>query len=361
MPSHHVQWKGHTQKGFFENVEFIFVVAYFGLTMYAANQDQRQGVWSSITRVLLYLAPSVVLLLGLFALALAGTSNVELPDDTAAVIPEIGTVELIVALGLSVGAAVLMWLAINAEGARERIERWIGSHGEFNAASVIHTTALVLSLLLLTGNTVLFLLGGGVEGLAESIEAQQVNISSVVLQALLQIIAALLGVGYAIRRSLPQALARLGLRWPTREDWRAGILGGLLALGLLYVFSIVLALFIDEATLAEQNRAAESIAQQFTTIPLALLLAASASFGEEIFFRGALQPIFGGVVTSVFFTLMHTQLLLSPSIIVIFIVSMIFARLRSRHSTSAAIIAHFFYNFILLALSILLTSLTGAV
>jgi membrane protease YdiL (CAAX protease family) len=74
------------------------------------------------------------------------------------------------------------------------------------------------------------------------------------------------------------------------------------------------------------------------------------ALGEEVFFRGALQPVFGLGLTSVFFALLHTQYTLTPASAGIFLVSLGMGWLRQRYSTTAAIFAHFAYNFIQLAL-----------
>jgi len=70
-----------------------------------------------------------------------------------------------------------------------------------------------------------------------------------------------------------------------------------------------------------------------------------SSAGEEIFFRGALQPIFGLWVSSALFTLVHAQYGLSPELLILFFVSIGFGLLRMRFNTTAAIIAHASYNF----------------
>ena len=104
-----------------------------------------------------------------------------------------------------------------------------------------------------------------------------------------------------------------------------------------------------------QNDAANELAVQFSTVSLALLLATFSSIGEEVLFRGALQPIFGNVMVSALFALIHTQLLFTPGMVFIFVVSYILGRVRERYSTSASIIAHFVYNFVQLFLLILVS------
>ena len=83
------------------------------------------------------------------------------------------------------------------------------------------------------------------------------------------------------------------------------------------------------------------------------LLAISVGIGEEILFRGALQPVFGIVITSLLFVALHTQYAFTPAAGILFVVSLGFGLLRARASTTAAIIAHAAYNgipFVLAAL-----------
>jgi membrane protease YdiL (CAAX protease family) len=92
-------------------------------------------------------------------------------------------------------------------------------------------------------------------------------------------------------------------------------------------------------------------------LPAAFWLALTAALSEEILFRGALQPVFGLPLTSVYFALVHMQYALTPAAVIIFVVALGLGWLRQRQSTSSAIIAHFVYNFVQLAVAILAASL----
>jgi membrane protease YdiL (CAAX protease family) len=69
--------------------------------------------------------------------------------------------------------------------------------------------------------------------------------------------------------------------------------------------------------------------------------------------RGALQPVFGILITSIFFTLLHTQYLFTPTMGLIFLISVGFGVIRRRYNTTTAIITHFVYNFFPLLLLVL--------
>lgn len=82
------------------------------------------------------------------------------------------------------------------------------------------------------------------------------------------------------------------------------------------------------------------------------MLATSAAISEEIAFRGALQPVFGFWATALIFALTHMQYALTPATLIIFGVAVAFGWLRMRYNTTVAIVTHFFYNFIPLALNV---------
>lgn len=74
----------------------------------------------------------------------------------------------------------------------------------------------------------------------------------------------------------------------------------------------------------------------------------AAGIGEEILFRGAIQPIFGNVFTSIIFAIAHVQYgLFTPATAALFIISMLFGVIRSRHNTTMAIYVHVGYDLVL--------------
>jgi hypothetical protein len=237
------------------------------------------------------------------------------------------------------------------------------NRGSYNPDSIVHTTAIVLCLLMLTIQIITFVAIGGVSGMAENIETDGIASVEVILQAIIQVFIVFLGVGWTTRRSMPQMLERLGLRLPNEDDWRWGIGAGMMLIVLIFVFGIIIAILIELGLAPDQtasNEAADSLVRAFSTIPLAIILSVSAAIGEEILFRGALQPIFGNLAVSILFALMHTQNLLSPGILIIFAVSYVLGIVRQRQSTSAAIIGHFVYNFTQLLLFMAASSVAGA-
>jgi membrane protease YdiL (CAAX protease family) len=356
---------------------YVVVLGYIGLTMYLANQTDlakqikdHHHIEDSVTiydrdydkqakamRGLLYLGVSIIGMLGLFVFLAWLSSGQTLEDGTTTGI-EISTLNMILGVVMAGAFAFAGYNVTSTYRARAQLAQWIGNSGRFDPHSHVHTTAVILSLLLVGSQVAQLIMIGGTEGLAESIEESGIDAGLVLFQMVIQVLAAFLGIGWAIRRDVPQALARLGLRVPTNDDLRWGIGGGLMMYGALLAFNVVLTLVmavISPEFLEETNAANANFAAAIDTLALALLVAGAAGIGEEILFRGALQPVFGNVLTSIIFALLHIQVLFSPSILFLFALSYILGIIRDRHSTTAAILAHFVYNFVQMFLLIVLS------
>ena len=228
----------------------------------------------------------------------------------------------------------------------------LGSHGTFDPDSRVHMTALVLAIIFLSYTAMDLILVGGVAGLAENLAEQSPGAQDALGSLVIMIVVAFLGVGLLVRRSLTQVLERLALRLPTFQDivWGVGTAGA--CLGLIFIFGIVMTFVLSPEALEQQGAASDQIARALGGSLLLVFLAAfGAAVGEEILFRGALQPVFGLIPTTLFFALLHTQYALTPGSAIIVIVGGAFGILKQRTSTTAAIIAHFTYNFVLLALA----------
>jgi membrane protease YdiL (CAAX protease family) len=250
--------------------------------------------------------------------------------------------------------SVLALRVITSDATRQTVKRLVGKHALFNPQSNVHVVAVVLSFVIVSFTFGTVVIAGGTSGLAENVEASGVSLNEILFQDVLMVVVAFLGIGLAIRRSGQQSLERLGLRLPMVKDIAWGIGIGVLLYGVLLVLVAIWQVFVPLEQIQEQNAAAQQIAQSFNTLPLAFALSLAAGVSEEILFRGAVQPVFGLIWTSVLFVLIHSQYTLTPATLIIFVISLGFGLLRQRQSTTASIIAHFTYNFIQLALAILL-------
>ncbi|PJF27685.1 MAG: hypothetical protein CUN53_03130 [Phototrophicales bacterium] len=324
---------------------------YCGGAVFIANQEDLYGVQGGLLRWMLYGVAGLTFLFGLTVLQAA-----------FAPVPESQTIDSLAAavnFVLAAVAAFLIFQLVNSEPLRVSFRKMMGE-GAYRPESRVHLTALALALMLLSITIGNLVLSGGLEGLAQSY-AQGINPEELIFEQGLWVLFAFLGVGAFIRRNLPVTLSRLGLRMPTAPDFALGVGVGIGLYAVIIALGAVWALLVTPEQLEAQTAASSQLAQAFGTLPIAFMLSLAVAVGEEVFFRGALQPIFGIGLTSVFFTLLHTQYTLTPATIGIFAVSLGMGWLRQRYSTTAAIIAHFVYNFVQLALAILASSvMTGS-
>ena len=210
-------------------------------------------------------------------------------------------------------------------------------------ASPVHTLALVLAGYLI-GNT-LFALSQDV--LSELVETElNVTIVDIILQQLVFVVVAFAGAGLLTRRNLQQVSMRLGLVRPSMEQLLWGLVVIVLLIGIQWAIGVAWVLVDPEqaAALGEIN---ESLLGNVDTVGEWFILALASGIGEEILFRGALQPVFGIVTTSLLFAIVHVQYGLTPVTAAVFIIGLILGILRRKTNTTTTIFVHFSYNFLL--------------
>jgi len=209
--------------------------------------------------------------------------------------------------------------------------------------SAVHTLALVLAGYLV-GNTQFALTQDILlEFLATGVT---VTILEVVLQQIAFVIVAFIGAGYLVRRDLRQVSRRLGLERPTSNH----LLIGLATIGLLIVLQGVIGgvwALLDPEQAELLGDVNETLLAGFDSVGEWFILAVASGVGEEILFRGALQPVFGLFFTSLLFAIVHIQYGLTPITLAVFLLGLILGILRRRTNTTVTIFVHFGYNFIL--------------
>lgn len=229
---------------------------------------------------------------------------------------------------------------------RRRLAQWI----PIDPDSPVHTLALILAGYLI-GNNAVNLSQGGLEGLAET--SQAATIVDVVASEALYLAVGLAGVGIFIRRRGWKLLERLGLAMPTaRQLWRSLRWVGLM-LVLQWVANVLFLLINpDEAEVLDNLNTL--LLGNIDTIGEWFVLALSAAIGEEILFRGALQPVLGIWLTAFIFAFAHLQYGLTPATALVFVVGIVLGLVRERTNTTVSIFVHFAYNFALGLLTLLL-------
>jgi membrane protease YdiL (CAAX protease family) len=239
-----------------------------------------------------------------------------------------------------------VWGALaSLPAARRQLARLIPIQSD----SPVHALALVLAGYLI-GNSLFTLTQGGLEELAAEVEAA--SIETVLLQQLFFVLLGLLGVGLGLRRAggaIRQRLALIRLR-PRQLIGVVGWVVLLVMLQSLFGFWWLSTSPGEAGTIEELN---SLLLADIDTLGEWFLLAAAAGVGEELLFRGALQPVFGLPFTAFIFAFAHIQYGLTPVTLFVFVLGAIFGVIRHRTSTSYAILVHFGYDFALGILALL--------
>lgn len=205
-----------------------------------------------------------------------------------------------------------------------------------------------LSVLLATA----ILFGGTSLASGANVNATSVGATELVTQAVAFVFIAYFGVGFLITRGFENATDRLGLNSIS--------LGQLLRALALVVALFAVTIIASALTLIFQPQFEKQIQENLGTMTQnlssfggALILGISAGVGEEILFRGAVQPRYGIVFTSIVFASLHVQYGISLTIVGIFLVSVLLGIERKRANTTASLVTHVVYDVIAVLLSTL--------
>lgn len=321
-----------------------------------ATQPKKDGNRSVLTRGIHLM---LIVMIGMMGLLVWLNSQAPATPDAPAptVSPETGLLFFVVSIALG-GLGLLLTFSTHVRLIFERyIVRSNGTTRRYSPYSPVHTVAILLAIFGTVNVVGNFVLAGGTEGLAESFTEDGLAPSDLLLNMVIYVAVALAGVGLFVRRGIKRTLLRLGFRLPQKKGFlrwllqgsKHLILGAIIGFGLFWVqaaMGIVWQLTASPETIAEQTAASEALFAAFSgSLWLGFLLALTAGVGEELLFRGGLQPIFGNLLTSLFFVVLHSQYLLTPATLIIFVVSLVFGLVRDRYTTPAAMMAHFVYNF----------------
>jgi membrane protease YdiL (CAAX protease family) len=165
---------------------------------------------------------------------------------------------------------------------------------------------------------------------------------------------AYIAVGYRIWRTGPEATERLGLRVPGIKTIAMGFAFVVPVMVMNMIGGILVQIFQPGIT-DDLDKTLDSMTQGIQNPLGALLIGLTAGIGEEVFFRGALQPRFGIVLTALAFALMHTQYELTWVLLGMFGIGILLGIERQRYGTVAAIVTHATMNIIAVMVQILVT------
>lgn len=251
------------------------------------------------------------------------------------------------AFGIFLQATAVWGVIISFRSTRHSLERFL----PIDPHSPLHTLALMLSGYF--AGSVILQVAGGLDTLAENLT--QVSIWLFLAQQLGFVLIAFLGVGSMMRRNWTAVFQRLGLEAITTRQIIESF-GWILLLVLLQALGGAIWEAIDPEQVTLVEELSNLLYQDFGFWHW-LALAIGAGIGEEILFRGALQPILGIWFTSILFAIVHVQYgFLTPATIVLFLLSLILGFIRQRHNTTTAILIHFGYDLTLALATLLFAS-----
>jgi membrane protease YdiL (CAAX protease family) len=152
---------------------------------------------------------------------------------------------------------------------------------------------------------------------------------------------ALAGVGFLLTRDLRASLERLGLRRLGARPAGAAVVA---ALGLHLVVGTLE--WTGSLVLPGPSAIDDQVDYEFVGVPPALgaaLVSLAAGVGEELVFRGALQPRLGVVLSAALFAALHVQYRW-PGMVLIFVVGLGLGLLRRLSSTTFTVVVHVVYD-----------------
>jgi membrane protease YdiL (CAAX protease family) len=169
--------------------------------------------------------------------------------------------------------------------------------------------------------------------------SESVSLAEVFVQALAEIGVAFAAIGIWIYRTPKDTIGRLGLVRPTARLV-------LIAAGLF-----VVALIINAVAYQLMRQFQSSVVQDYEQViketasgshnPIAaIIFGLSAGAGEELVFRGVLQPRFGLLVTALLFAAIHVQYGVTFILVGIFGIGLLLGFERKRYGLTACILTH---------------------
>lgn len=300
-----------------------------------ANFGERHAVARYLTYAALLVLDSLLGMMGVLLLVVgffgpqAWVELVELAPEMALV--NWGAIGLVLLVTSAVASSLLL-PPLRRLLARLRLN--------IDPGSCVHATALSLAALLVGVSVMNLWLIPLVEARPEAVN---ITAQDIWVQELVFALLGVVGVGVFIRRDLRGALRRLKLRGLSPGDAGLGVGVVALLLGFVWVVSLGWSRVWPQSY-QEVGRISELLFGNLQSPLGALTLGLAAGLGEEVLFRGALQPRFGLLVTTLLFTVSHTQYTVSPALAEIFVVGLILGLVRDRRSTTVAILVHAGYN-----------------
>jgi membrane protease YdiL (CAAX protease family) len=203
-------------------------------------------------------------------------------------------------------------------------------------ASTVHRVVAVAFVLTVLDSVVLFL---------ELAEAGPVEVpfypSDPFVSLMTDLALALAGVGLGLTRGARETLERLGLGRITPRQLVMSVLAALVLHGIVALLE-----HLESVLLPSVHALEDRFGYEFVGLPPwvgAVLTSVAAGVGEEVLFRGALQPRLGVLRTAGLFGALHVQYQI-PGMIVIVVIGVALGVLKERTSTTFTACVHVLYD-----------------
>jgi len=315
----------------------------FIVLLLAANLAVRASSWRVVIYILLTLFNIALIFLGIFFLIIPAllASQPNNPLNQMPFQPDWAGVTL----WMTATGAVAFLPLIPA------VRRGLARLLPLDPASPVHMTALAFAVYLLGSVPIqLAMLGGNLDSIANM--GSVLGLSELWQQGAAFIIMGLFGVGLWLRRSTDEVTDRLGLHMPSGRQW--GLVIGLTIAFVLLDQGVAWAWAnFDPVSFERIGKVSNALFGGLISPLGALTIGLSAGLGEELVFRGALQPRFGLLFTSFLFAVIHVQYGLSPAVFQVFLLGLVLGVIRQRGNLTMAIALHTLYNASLVALSLI--------
>ena len=266
--------------------------------------------------------------------------------------PTINQILRIVAAGLALAAAGGIGLSCFSMWVRKRAAIRL----DMDPQSFVHATALATTVtmtlmcmipLLAVNEPLIVWLFNPKNGL--DLKGSELTLSSTLYGLLWSVPASFIAVGFPIKRTLQEARVRLALVRPSRRQIGMAVAIGLgLAAAAGPVHFVIGILWKGLGMKMTDTSSVEALFKNAISPAGAVVVGISAGLGEELIFRGVLQPRLGILLPALMFTALHAFQYDFDALIWVLILGMVMGWVRKKTNTTTSALLHATYDLVLL-------------
>ena len=324
--------------------------AILAVLAYASNPKGLGGKTLTLTYWILLVGAAGITSLAMTAV---GILQIKVGGDPRAVPPPtIDQILRILAAGLTLAASGGIGLFCFSTWVRRRA----ATRFDLDPQSFVHATALAttVTMTLMSAIPLLAVHAPLTEWLFDpksglNLTGSELTVSSVLYGLIWAVPASFVAVGFPIKRTLREAQQRLALVWPNR---RQVVMAIAIALGLALaagpVDFLIGLLWKTLGLPITDTHAVEALFKNAISPAGAVIVGISAGLGEELVFRGVLQPRLGILLPALLFTALHAFQYNFDALIWILILGIVLGFARKKTNTTTCVLIHGTYDLTLL-------------